>query len=152
MCRSLTVLYLYDNQISCIRNLGFASNLTHLYLQKNDISRIDNLHSLQKLSKLWADSCLVSCFVYDCERCVWLSFCFVLFLLCRYLGGNRITVVEGLEGLHELRELHLEKQRLAPAEKLHFDPRTLLSLAVRPVMLITDITPWMYDPLHQKQD
>lgn len=53
-----------------------------------------------------------------------------VFLLCRYLGGNRIAVVEGLEKLSELKELHLESQRLAPGEKLLLDPRTLLSLAV----------------------
>ncbi|XP_071341359.1 protein phosphatase 1 regulatory subunit 42 isoform X2 [Trachinotus anak] len=46
-----------------------------------------------------------------------------------YLGGNRVTVVEGLEQLSELKELHLENQKLAPGEKLLFDPRTLLSLA-----------------------
>lgn len=54
----------------------------------------------------------------------------VVFLLRRYLGGNRIAVVEGLEKLCELKELHLENQRLAPGEKLLLDPRTLLSLAV----------------------
>lgn len=54
----------------------------------------------------------------------------VLSLLCRYLGGNKIAVVEGLEKLGELNELHLENQRMAPGEKLLFDPRTLLSLAV----------------------
>lgn len=54
----------------------------------------------------------------------------MVFLLCRYLGGNRIAVVEGLEQLTELKELHLENQRLAPGEKLLFDPRTLVSVAV----------------------
>lgn len=39
-------------------------------------------------------------------------------------------MVEGLEQLSELSELHLENQELAPGEKLLFDPRTLLSLAV----------------------
>lgn len=53
-------------------------------------------------------------------------------LCCRYLGGNYIAVVEGLEGLEELRELHVESQRLPLGEKLLFDPRTLRSLAVRP--------------------
>lgn len=52
MCRNLTVLYLYDNQITHICNLGFASNLTHLYMQNNNITRIENLSNLQKLSKL----------------------------------------------------------------------------------------------------
>lgn len=53
-------------------------------------------------------------------------------LFCRYLGGNYIAVVEGLEGLEELRELHVESQRLPLGEKLLFDPRTLRSLSVRP--------------------
>lgn len=52
MCRNLTVLYLYDNQITHICNLDFAFNLTHLYMQNNNISQIDNLSNLQKLSKL----------------------------------------------------------------------------------------------------
>ncbi|KAM4865367.1 protein phosphatase 1 regulatory subunit 42 isoform 2-T7 [Thomomys bottae] len=46
----------------------------------------------------------------------------------RYLGSNYIAVVEGLEGL-ELRELHVESQRLPLGEKLLFDPRTLHSLS-----------------------
>lgn len=54
---------------------------------------------------------------------------------CRYLGGNKIAVVEGLEKLTELRELHVQNQRLAPGEKLLFDPRTLHSLAVGPIFL-----------------
>lgn len=52
MCRNLTVLYLYDNQLTHIHNLGFASNLTHLYMQNNNITHIDNLSNLQNLSKL----------------------------------------------------------------------------------------------------
>lgn len=55
-----------------------------------------------------------------------------LSVFCRYLGGNYIAVIEGLEGLEELRELHVESQRLPLGEKLLFDPRTLRSLAVRP--------------------
>lgn len=53
VCRNLSVLYLYDNRISHIRNLGFASNLTHLFLQNNTITHIENLSNLQQLSKLW---------------------------------------------------------------------------------------------------
>ena len=41
-------------------------------------------------------------------------------------------MVEGLERLTKLKELHVENQRLAPGEKLLLDPRTLLCLAVRP--------------------
>lgn len=52
LCRNLRVLYLYDNRISQIQNLGFASNITHLYLQNNCISCIENLSSLKNLEKL----------------------------------------------------------------------------------------------------
>lgn len=51
-CRNLSVLYLYDNNISKIKNLGFASNLTHLYLQKNEITKIEGLDKLRRLTKL----------------------------------------------------------------------------------------------------
>ena len=48
----------------------------------------------------------------------------------RYLGGNAITVLEGLEELECLQELYVEHQKLAKGEKLLFDPRTLLTLSV----------------------
>ncbi|XP_061304344.1 protein phosphatase 1 regulatory subunit 42 isoform X4 [Pezoporus flaviventris] len=46
-----------------------------------------------------------------------------------YLGGNYITVVEGLDKIEEIRELHIESQHLPHSEKLLFDPRSLRSLA-----------------------
>lgn len=51
-------------------------------------------------------------------------------LFCRYLGGNCIAVVEGLDKTAKIRELHMESQRLPLGEKLVFDPRSLRSLAV----------------------
>lgn len=51
-CRNLSVLYLYDNNISRIKDLGFATNLTHLYLQKNEITKIEGLDNLRRLTKL----------------------------------------------------------------------------------------------------
>ena len=39
-CRSLSVLYLYDNLLEDLTALGAAASLTHLYLQKNRIERI----------------------------------------------------------------------------------------------------------------
>ncbi|XP_060072630.1 protein phosphatase 1 regulatory subunit 42-like [Ylistrum balloti] len=53
MCRNLTVLYLYDNQLSRIPSLHHNMNLTMLYLQNNDISRIENLSPLTRLQKLY---------------------------------------------------------------------------------------------------
>lgn len=48
----------------------------------------------------------------------------------RYLNGNAITVVEGLEALRNLTELHVAYQHLPRGEKLLFDPRTIKALAV----------------------
>ena len=48
-----------------------------------------------------------------------------------YLSGNAITVLEGLEGLTSLAELHVAHQRLPEGEKLLFEPRSLLAIAVR---------------------
>lgn len=51
-CRSLRVLYLYDNLISRIEHLDSLASITHLYLQNNHITRMENLSSLNKLTKL----------------------------------------------------------------------------------------------------
>ena len=40
-------------------------------------------------------------------------------------------MVEGLEQAKELRELHIENQRLIEGEKLLFDPRSLKAIKVR---------------------
>lgn len=53
------------------------------------------------------------------------------FIIDRYLGGNCITVLEGLEKMDKLQELHVENQRLPPGEKLLFDPRSLRGISVR---------------------
>ena len=50
--------------------------------------------------------------------------------LFRYLGHNSITVVEGLENVESLTELHIENQSLPPGESLLFDPRTMEALSV----------------------
>ena len=48
----------------------------------------------------------------------------------RYIGGNSIVVVEGLENLCQLQELHIENQNLPSGEKLLFDPRSVQAVAV----------------------
>lgn len=58
-----------------------------------------------------------------------------MFLHHRYLGSNSITVVEGLENLESLRELHIEKQSLPPGEKLLFEPRSLQAISVSTLLL-----------------
>ncbi|OWF54404.1 protein phosphatase 1 regulatory subunit 42-like isoform X2 [Mizuhopecten yessoensis] len=53
MCRNLTVLYLYDNQLNRIPSLHHNMNLTMLYLQNNDICKVENLAPLTRLQKLY---------------------------------------------------------------------------------------------------
>ncbi|XP_058621531.1 protein phosphatase 1 regulatory subunit 42 isoform X5 [Onychostoma macrolepis] len=49
--------------------------------------------------------------------------------LALFLGGNIITVVEGLDELKSLKELHVEGQKLPRGEKLIFDPRSISRLS-----------------------
>ncbi len=58
-----------------------------------------------------------------------------MFLYLRFLGGNSITVVEGLDELKSLKELHVEGQKLPRGEKLVFDPRSISSLSVSSSLL-----------------
>ncbi|KAA0187979.1 Protein phosphatase 1 regulatory subunit 42 [Fasciolopsis buskii] len=53
LCRNLTVLYLYDNLLEKIPEVGSATQLTHIYLQNNNIQRIENLRNLVRLQKLF---------------------------------------------------------------------------------------------------
>ena len=54
----------------------------------------------------------------------------LVFVHFRYLAQNSITVVEGLEKLENLNELHIENQNLPIGEKLLFDPRSMKAIAV----------------------
>lgn len=54
----------------------------------------------------------------------------IKYIFCRYLGSNAISVVEGLENVENLAELHIENQNLPPGESLLFDPRTIEALSV----------------------
>lgn len=51
-------------------------------------------------------------------------------LFYRYLGYNCISVVEGLEAITNLEELHIESQKLQPGETIYFDPRSIKNLSV----------------------
>ncbi|KAK3908752.1 Protein phosphatase 1 regulatory subunit 42 [Frankliniella fusca] len=56
-------------------------------------------------------------------------------IFSRYLGHNSISVVEGLENLKCLQELHVEHQRLCPGEEIMFDPRSVAALGYTLEML-----------------
>lgn len=57
------------------------------------------------------------------------------FICFRYLSGNTITVLEGLDQLDQLQELHVENQKLPTGEKLLFDPITIQALSVNTLSL-----------------
>ncbi|XP_076017240.1 protein phosphatase 1 regulatory subunit 42 [Genypterus blacodes] len=118
--KRLTHLNFSNKNIEGIGDLSKCRNLTVLYLYDNHISQICNLGFASNLTHLYMQN-------NDVTRIENLHNLDKLSKL--YLGGNSITVVEGLEQVRELKELHLENQKLAPGEKLLFDPRTLLSLA-----------------------
>jgi hypothetical protein len=50
------VLYLYDNRIAVIENLGSLRRLTHLYLSNNAISTMSGLSTLRSLQKLYLEN------------------------------------------------------------------------------------------------
>ncbi|XP_022600020.1 protein phosphatase 1 regulatory subunit 42 isoform X1 [Seriola dumerili] len=118
--KTLTHLHFSGKNIEDIGDLSMCRNLTVLYLYDNQITHICNLGFASNLTHLYMQN----------NNITHIDSLSNLQMLSKlYLGGNRITVVEGLEQLTELQELHLENQKLAPGEKLLFDPRTLLSLA-----------------------
>uniref|UniRef100_A0A1B6D063 Protein phosphatase 1 regulatory subunit 42 n=1 Tax=Clastoptera arizonana TaxID=38151 RepID=A0A1B6D063_9HEMI len=51
--KNLSVLYLYNNNISILNNLDSVINLTHIYLQNNLIEKIESLEHLKRLTKLY---------------------------------------------------------------------------------------------------
>ncbi|CAL8096830.1 unnamed protein product [Calicophoron daubneyi] len=53
LCKSLKVLYLYENLLKEVPELSCLSQLTHLYLQNNNIERIERLSELKNLQKLF---------------------------------------------------------------------------------------------------
>ncbi|KAJ4455999.1 putative Protein phosphatase 1 regulatory subunit 42 [Paratrimastix pyriformis] len=52
-CTSLQVLYLIDNKIAALENLGFGFCLTHLYLQNNELTVVEGLQPCRALTHLY---------------------------------------------------------------------------------------------------
>ena len=71
-CKSLKVLYMYENNVEVLENLECAPNLTHLYLDNNFIGRMENFDTLQKLQKLFIDGNQISR-ITGLENCPHLS-------------------------------------------------------------------------------
>uniref|UniRef100_H2QW95 Protein phosphatase 1 regulatory subunit 42 n=2 Tax=Pan TaxID=9596 RepID=H2QW95_PANTR len=112
--KKITHINFSDKNIDAIEDLSLCKNLSVLYLYDNCISQITNLNYATNLTHLYLQNNLLLFFNNVSDF---------------YDYGNYIAVIEGLEELGELRELHVENQRLPLGEKLLFDPRTLHSLA-----------------------
>ncbi|GLH06087.1 Dynein assembly factor 1, axonemal homolog [Gryllus bimaculatus] len=118
--RKKTQLMLHDQKIDDIGDFSICRNLTILYLHNNCLTEIKYLDHAINLTHLYLQNNKISK-IENLEK---------LTNLCKlYLGFNEISVVEGLEAQENLEELHLEKQRLAEGEELHFDPRSMDTLA-----------------------
>ncbi|KAL0278527.1 UNVERIFIED_CONTAM: hypothetical protein PYX00_000332 [Menopon gallinae] len=52
-CQSVSVIYMQNNMLRTLDNIGSFPNLTHLYLQRNFLTKIEHLESLQKLKKIY---------------------------------------------------------------------------------------------------
>ncbi|CAG0878728.1 unnamed protein product [Darwinula stevensoni] len=90
------------------------------YLHENALSGVDSLGAhADTLTLLYLD--------FNCVEDLTLIGRFVK-LEKLYLNCNRIRIVEGLECLKSLRELHLRSQALQEGEQLVFDPRTVRGL------------------------
>lgn len=53
-----------------------------------------------------------------------------------YLSNNKISVLENLENLKYLEELHIEKQNVNNSDSLCFDPRTMIAIGVSKKIII----------------
>jgi len=50
--------------------------------------------------------------------------------LCRFLGNNKISCVEGLMSVNKLQELYVENQQLPVGDHIEFEPESLNAIAV----------------------
>lgn len=116
----LTHLYMQEKNIHAIKDLSLCSRLQVLYLHDNCISKMENLHGLDNLQQLFLHGNKIE----KMENLDQLPN-----LRKLYLGQNAIGVLEGFGQNSNLQELHIERQRLAPGEKLLFDPRSMKALA-----------------------
>lgn len=119
--RRLTHLYLEDKHIDDIGDdLSSCPHLTVLYLYDNQLKLIPNLSQNPLLTHLYIQNNAIT----KLDNLTALRK-----LTKLYIGGNSIAVVEGLQNLTGLLELHIENQKLAPGEKLLFDPRSINAIS-----------------------
>ncbi|XP_050509653.1 protein phosphatase 1 regulatory subunit 42-like [Diabrotica virgifera virgifera] len=114
-------LYFQERNLKEVPKLSASQDVNVIYLFTNDITKIDNLggNAFPNLTSLYLQN----------NRISKLENLNLRNLRKLYIGYNCISVVEGLENLLSLEELHLEKQNLPDGIALCFDPRTIHSLS-----------------------
>lgn len=106
----MSVIYLYNNAIKVVENLN-----GNIFPNLKCLYLHNN--KIKKIDKLLFDR-----------------------LRKLYIGYNQIAVIEGLEELYSLEELHVEHQTLPDGMGICFDPRCTLSLSVSIYMIISKRT------------
>jgi protein phosphatase 1 regulatory subunit 42 len=149
--QSLTVLYLYENQISKIEGLEQAYNLEILHLQRNKVKRIENLlecrqlrilylgyneidtveglHNLTKLEELHIENQRLprgTSLTFDPRTLATLSNT----LIVLNASGNNITHIEDLAGMEELHTLLVGNNAIKDLDSTALVIRTMNNLQV----------------------
>jgi len=120
--KRLTHLYLEDKSIDEVgEDLSLCKNLSVLYLYDNKVEKIPDLSQ---------NYCITHIYLQNNKITEMSNLNQLRKLTKLYLGGNSISVVEGIDRLEHLEELHIENQKLAPGEKLLFDPRSLYAISM----------------------
>ncbi|CAH1283935.1 unnamed protein product [Diabrotica balteata] len=114
-------LYFQEKSLKEVPKLSASKDVNVIYLFTNDITKIDNLggNIFPNLTSLYLQN----------NRISKLENLNLRNLRKLYIGYNCISVVEGLESLLSLEELHIEKQNLPDGIALCFDPRSIASLS-----------------------
>lgn len=121
---NLSVLYLQNNLIFKIDNLGGAPTIKQLYLQGFIKINYDNIVYFYSLIDMHL-YCNTGNLITKLENLESL-----IHLEKLYIGHNKISVLEGLEHNLLLKELHIQRQILNPGSSMCFDPRTMYCLNV----------------------
>lgn len=104
-------------------------NLVKLYVRDNQVQSLQNIDSAPKLTHLY----IINNDISELDSVARLPYIEKL-----YAGRNRIQVIEGLENMENLCELHIENQKLFPGEKMHLEPESLSALSRLQVLNISN--------------
>ncbi|XP_056640909.1 protein phosphatase 1 regulatory subunit 42-like [Diorhabda sublineata] len=116
-----THLYLQEKNLKQIPKISSTKDVVVIYLFNNDITEIENLNGGEfgNLTSLYLQN----------NRIKRIENLNLKNLRRLFIGHNNISVVEGLENLVNLEELHIENQNMPDGTALCFDPRSLLKLS-----------------------